>query len=229
MSLTFNCVHRMLYGYLKDNIFPVFITFAVGDLIALFFIAVYFRYTTERAYVLKVLGFFGFIYLLVTIYAILGMAGVTNQTFAQVKPIIGYIAIAAAIMLYGAPFEKVFLVLKHKTSVFIPFHMVIVGTINNGLWVIYTPFDNNWFMFVPNAICVVLGIAQLCLYYVYHPDRNRAHKESNVTVEFDDERSGIPITIVIETPKTDMTTGKHFPESPSFQLVHSPLAPLHRQ
>lgn len=220
-ALLGNCHMWMLHGYLRNNIFPVFITFAAGDVISLFFIAIYVRYTTERAYVLRVLGVTALILALVTVYAILGITGVTHQTREQVKPIIGYIAIVAAVLLYGAPFEKVLLVLRHKTSEFIPIVMVIVGTTNNALWVIYTPLDHNWFMFVPNAICVVLGLTQLCLYYFYHP--SRARQDSHISIELGDESV---ISIVIETPKTDLTTGKQFPASPSFQLMHSPLASI---
>lgn len=220
-ALLSNCHMWMLHGYLRNNIFPVFITFAVGDVISLFFITVYVRYTTERAYVLRVLGVTALILALVTVYAILGITGVTHQTREQVKPIIGYIAIVAAVLLYGAPFEKVLLVLRHKTSEFIPIVMVIVGTTNNALWVIYTPLDHNWFMFVPNAICVVLGLTQLCLYYFYHP--SHARQDSHISIELGDESV---ISIVVETPKMDLTTGKQFPASPSFQLMHSPLTSL---
>ncbi|GAB9471515.1 Mtn3-like protein [Globisporangium polare] len=222
-ALLGNCHMWMLHGYLRNNIFPVFITFAAGDVISLFFIAVYVRYTTERAYVLRVLGVAILILALVTVYAILGITGVTHQTREQLKPIIGYIAIVAAILLYGAPFEKALLVLRHKTSKFIPISMVIVGTTNNALWVIYTPLDHNWFMFVPNAICVVLGLTQLCLYHFYHPDRVRARQDSHLSIELDDDGA---IDVVIEMPTTDLTTGKQFPASPNFQLMHSPLASL---
>lgn len=217
---------RMLHGYLRHNIFPVFITFGVGDLIALAFIAIYVRYTTERAYVLKVLGFTVAVLAVVTLYALLALNGVTHQTRDQVTPIIGYIAIVAAVLLYGAPFEKVLVVLRHKSSVFIPFAMVLVGTINNALWVIYTPLDHNWFMFVPNMICLVLGLAQLSLYWFYHPSRRQLDAPLRTTsIDFGDDDSGIPVAIVIDSPKTDLTTGKAFPESPSYHVLHSPLAP----
>lgn len=218
-ALLGNCHMWMLHGYLRNNIFPVFITFAVGDVISLFFIAIYVRYTSERAYVLRVLAATALILGLVTVYAILGITGVTHQTREQVKPIIGYIAIVAAVLLYGAPFEKAVLVLRHKSSEFIPFSMVIIGTTNNALWVIYTPLDHNWFMFVPNAICIVLGLVQLGLYYFYHPDRMR--QDSQISIELDGES---PIDIVIETPATDPSTTKQFPASPSFQLMQSPVA-----
>lgn len=217
----------MLHGYLRRNIFPVFITFAVGDVVALVFIAVYVRYSTERVYVLKVLGVTVFILGAVTIYTVLALNGITNQTREQVKPIVGYVAIAAAVLLYGSPFEKAIQVLRHKTSVFLPITMVVVGTINNSLWVIYTPLDHNWFMFVPNAICSALGFTQLALYWFYHPSRSRADEARVASIdEFDFDSDGIPIAVVIESPKTDAGTDKQFPASPNFHVLHSPLAPL---
>ncbi|EEY68708.1 MtN3-like protein [Phytophthora infestans T30-4] len=94
--------------------------------------------------------------------------------YTGISHILGYLSIVAAIILYGAPFEKTSFVLRNKNASPIQLPMVICGATNNALWVIYTPLDRNWFMFIPNAICVVLGIVLLTLYVILKKFRTRS-------------------------------------------------------
>ncbi|KAG3012438.1 hypothetical protein PC120_g13887 [Phytophthora cactorum] len=122
-----------------------------------------------------------------------------------------------SIILYGAPFEKAWFVLRTKNAAPIQLPMVICGATNNALWVIYTPLDGNWFMFIPNAICVVLGISLLTLYVVYRPG-----KAVQPAVGLPDEDNAITIVVA---PKADKIASA----SPSVQPMPSPLLPLSRE
>lgn len=164
----------MLYGCLYHRFFPVVTTFAFGDAVALFFIAVYYRYTTERRYALKVLGVVIGALIVMTIYAVLGANGVTHQTRTEVEYIVGSFGILASMFLYGAGLEKIAQVLKFKTAVFIPIHMVVAGTVNQTLWLAYLGLDGNWFMFGSSVMCTTLCVVQLVLYWVYHPNKSKA-------------------------------------------------------
>lgn len=202
----------MLYGALIDNIFPITVTFSLGVLISLVYIAVFVRWTTERSYTLKVIGAAVAFLSLMTVYAILGTAGLTHQASQTVNDIVGYTTITVTVILYGSPLERVVQVLKHRSAVFIPIDMVAAGTANNGLWVVYTALVSNWFIFAPNAISVTLGVVSLILYFTFHPKRcPYPRKEEH---DFGDLIECRPSTLYLE--------------SPVFVVVHSPLTPLRK-
>ncbi|EEY67543.1 MtN3-like protein [Phytophthora infestans T30-4] len=136
VSLLGNAHMWMMYGFFCGNIFPVVVSFGFNDLAALVYISVYYTFAEDRKYVLRRYCF--------------------SQDYTGISHILGYLSIVAAIILYGAPFEKTSFVLRNKNASPIQLPMVICGATNNALWVIYTPLDRNWFMFIPNAICVVL-------------------------------------------------------------------------
>ncbi|RLN91977.1 hypothetical protein BBJ28_00021853 [Nothophytophthora sp. Chile5] len=220
VSLLGNSHMWMLYGYFCGNIFPVVVSFGFGDFAALVYIAVYYSFVDDRKYVRQVFAGVVGVLAVITLYAIIAATGATGQDYTSISHVLGYISIVAAIILYGAPFEKAVYVLRTKNAKPIQLPMVICGATNNALWVIYTPLDSNWFMFIPNAICVVLGIVLLVLYVMYHPGR-----AVQPTVNLPDDE--IAVTIVV-TPKSEMQ-GKVQTSSPSFQPMPSPLQPLSRE
>ncbi|KAG1684965.1 hypothetical protein DVH05_003207 [Phytophthora capsici] len=55
-SLLANTHNWALYGYMVENWFPIFWVFVFGDVAALSYMVVYWRYTTDRRYVVRVLA-----------------------------------------------------------------------------------------------------------------------------------------------------------------------------
>ncbi|KAL4159241.1 hypothetical protein PRNP1_005006 [Phytophthora ramorum] len=220
VSLLGNAHMWMMYGYFCNNIFPVVVSFGFGDFAAITYIAVYYKFAEDRKYVLQIVGGAVAVLGAITLYAIIAATGATGQDYTGISHVLGYLSIVAAIILYGAPFEKALFVLRNKNAAPIQLPMVICGATNNALWVIYTPLDSNWFMFIPNAICVVLGLVLLVLYAMYRPS-----KAVQQTVNLPDE--DVAITIVV-SPKAEMQ-GKVVSASPSFRPMSSPLLPLSRE
>uniref|UniRef100_K3X1W2 Bidirectional sugar transporter SWEET n=1 Tax=Globisporangium ultimum (strain ATCC 200006 / CBS 805.95 / DAOM BR144) TaxID=431595 RepID=K3X1W2_GLOUD len=213
----------MLNGYLKDKIFPIFTNFLTGDIAAVIFIAIYYYYSEDRPNVLKTLAYELIALSLVTLYFVLALYGVTDQSREQSALIVGAIGIAFSLKLYGAGFERIVLVLKNKTAIYIPIHMVVMGTINNILWLVYTALDHNWLMCGSAIMCTTLSVSQLVLYVVYYPHGRRAanHTSSGpALVNIQD----ISITIAIPQFKPD--DKRCIPESPVFHALRSPLSPL---
>ncbi|GMF41898.1 unnamed protein product [Phytophthora fragariaefolia] len=220
VSLLGNAHMWMMYGYFCGNIFPVVISFGFGDFAALTYIAIYYKFADEGKYVLQVAGGAISVLAIITSYAIIAATGATGQDYMSISRVLGYLSIIAAIILYGAPFEKALFVLRNKNAAPIQLPMVLCGATNNALWVIYTPLDSNWFMFIPNAICVVLGFVLLVLYAMYRPS-----KIAQQTVDLPDDDIAIQIVI---SPKEEMQ-GKVMSASPSFHPMPSPLRPLSRE
>jgi solute carrier family 50 (sugar transporter) len=170
LAVLFNCHAWMLYGYLDQDFFPVFTTFALGDVISLFYVVTFYRWTSKRAKTNKMLAIFSVALLATTGYGALGGLGYTGQSRQDVVQFAGYIAVVAALVLYSSPLEKVVQVFRHKSAVFLPIHMVLAGTTNNAVWVIYTTLAHKWLMFAPNMATLLVGLFQIVLYVcIYNP------------------------------------------------------------
>ncbi|POM65989.1 MtN3-like protein [Phytophthora palmivora] len=212
----------MMYGYLAENYFPIFSCYAFGDVAALAYVAVYWRYTTEHRYVARVVAMTLMVLIILSIYGIVGGLGYTSQTRAQVAKTMGYIGDTTAICLYASPMEKLFQVLKHKSAIFINAHMVIASLTNNIMWFTYGILTSNWIIIAPNILFVALNSSTLVLCIVFNPKTHPLH-ESFYAADNDD-----PIEVSVElSPKG----GSKVPNllSPEYKAMQSPLEPLRLQ
>lgn len=223
-----NCFMWTTFGFFEGNYFPVVATFGSGVLIAHAYIAVFYAYTKDRASVRRVYGVAAAFLLLVALYAVLGASGVTRQTRRGVRDVIGYAAVCVTLVLYGSPFEKVRLVLRYKSAAFLPIHMVCAGTTNNALWIAYTYLDHDWFLFVTNAMCFVLGVGQLSLYCVYDPRRcplpaDYGKEEINRN---DDHHT---VSVVVDPREVHLEDRSSTVLPSHYEPMHSPRAQTHRE
>ncbi|EGZ13007.1 hypothetical protein PHYSODRAFT_354928 [Phytophthora sojae] len=215
----------MMYGYLSANYFPVFGCFIFGDLAALSYVAVYWRYTTERRYVARVLAVVATIYIVLSTYAIVGGLGCTGQTRAEVAKNMGYIGDATSVCLYAAPMEKLLQVLKHKSAIFINAHMVAASLTNNVVWFTYGILTSNWIIIGPNILFIALNSFTLVLCIVYNPKTHPLH-ESFFAGNDDDA----PIEVSVElSPKAVAGNKAANMPSPEYKAMQSPLEPLRLQ
>ncbi|TMW60469.1 hypothetical protein Poli38472_000511 [Pythium oligandrum] len=155
--------------FLDHNYFPLFSTFVLGDVFAIIYITIYYRATTERQYVGRLIGFVVGFLTLVTIYVVLAIYGVTHQTRKQLLQVVGYIGIAVSVVLFASPFEKALQVIRHRLAVFLSINLIVASTVNKGIWVVYTLVDLDWFLFAPNMLIFAFGLVQTALYFIFHP------------------------------------------------------------
>ncbi|KAG3144040.1 hypothetical protein PI126_g14342 [Phytophthora idaei] len=84
-----------------------------------------------------------------------------------------------------------------------------------------------WFLFVTNVCCATLGIAQLTVYMIYHPSKHPlgygATLEDFLEKEKEDDGT---LLIAIDRPSVQ-SASKAIPQSPEYQMIKSPLAPLY--
>ncbi|KAF1334226.1 Bidirectional sugar transporter sweet7, partial [Globisporangium splendens] len=205
------CDHMwMIYGYVTDNTFPLLATYAVGDVLNIGFLAVYYRYSTRRAYVLKVTLVAFLCNAILTIYAVLGKRHIIHQPEHNLTQIVGFIAIASSLMLYASPFSAISRVVKTKSSASIPISMCIIGVVNNALWILFGALINDIMLIIPTSINIVLGCIQVALYFVYRPSRR--HNAAAGSVQNADRE-------LATTTTTTSSPGKH--EIP-FSIVITP-------
>ncbi|KAF1788846.1 SWEET sugar transporter [Phytophthora cactorum] len=206
VSVFANCHVWTLQGLLTNNWFPVFSTFVSGDFISIIYMVVFLRYTPDRKHAWK---------LSPSTRLCLGVF--TSLSRGQVNDIMGYLAVCVTLVLYSSPFLKIKDVVKYKTGVFIPIHMVMAGSFNNAMWITYTPMSELWFLFVTN----------LTVYMIYHPSKHPlgygATLEDFLEKEKEDDGT---LSIAIDRPSVQ-SASKAIPQSPEYQMIKSPLAPLY--
>ncbi|GMF22687.1 unnamed protein product [Phytophthora lilii] len=88
--------------------------------------------------------------------------------------VVGVIAVASSLALYASPLAAIKVVLQTRSSASLPFAMILAGTINNLLWVVYGALVNDMFLVVPAVINGALGLVQVALYGVYHSSSEAA-------------------------------------------------------
>lgn len=216
-----NCV-RMMYYYLADLIFPAFIIFVIGDAVVLVYIAIYWRYTTERRSVRRTLLVALAVLFVLSLYAVLGGTSVLGQSYHSVTNTLGFAADIVAICLYGAPMEKIYLVLKHKSAAYFQTHMVIAGALNNALWATYGILLGDWFIIAPNSLSFALSSTALVLCIVYNP-------KTHPLILHDGElpaKSEADMSVSIIATPTKVENGLDILPSPCFEPLQSPMGRL---
>ncbi|GMF22200.1 unnamed protein product [Phytophthora lilii] len=211
-------LNSMLYGWATADYFPLFATYLFGDIMAVIFIGVYFRWTKQRAYAVKAIGASFLVVVVTAVYTILGMTGATGQSTHQVGLVTGYMMAVGSVLLYISPFETIKTVLKTRSGASIPFGMCLAGATSNILWMINGLLTNDIFIFLLGTVCAALGMVQVALYLVYRPGRTQVDAEV-VEPPQPGKKLVLPVT-ALNSPQSDGTTGTL--PSPVFIAVHSP-------
>ncbi|EGZ18775.1 hypothetical protein PHYSODRAFT_255427 [Phytophthora sojae] len=158
----------MMYGYLAKIYFPVFSCFLVGDFAAVIYLVIYYHYSDNKRYLIRSIVTTVVILFVLTLYAILGGFGVTNQTRHEVSTVLGFFADIASVCLYCAPMEKLYMVLKHKSAAFMNLPMVLAGYMN-VIWLTFGSLLGNWFMISINIFFFSMNSFTLVVYHIYDP------------------------------------------------------------
>ncbi|KAL4174760.1 hypothetical protein KRP22_006690 [Phytophthora ramorum] len=203
----------MLYGYLADNMFPIFATQAFSQLAALSYNIVYFRWSVpeKRTDLLKLYTRAFAVHCAFSIYTVLGVSGVTNQTKGSVGDWVGYAAIVINIWMYASPLATLKHVIETKSSASIPINLSAMIFVSASLWLASGIVDDDFFVWGINAIGTVLSFIQIVVYYIYRSSEVKA--QSNI--EDGD------LTVVI-----DNATTAALGESPAYKPLPSPRIPV---
>lgn len=183
----------MLYGHVTNNMFPIFLTYAIGDALSIIFLAVYLCYATDRKAVFKTCLIALVCNAAVSLYVILGMNGVFNQ---NVTPVVGITAVTSSLLMYASPFAAIRVVLQTRSSVSMPFAMILAGVINNLLWIVYGFLVFDLIVVIPSSVNMFLGIIQVALYGLFHPSRCTTGGDDALCHLPKDQRSELTYTVM---------------------------------
>nr|XP_043622764.1 bidirectional sugar transporter SWEET2 [Erigeron canadensis] len=165
-----NCLICAWYGtpfISSDNILVTTVNSA-GAVFQLTYIIIYISCAEKRkkfnmsALLLAVFGVFAVI--------VIGSLLVTDLEVRHL--LIGFLSCATLISMFASPLSVMNLVIQTKSVEFMPFYLSLSTFLMSTAFMLYGIFNFDAFIYVPNGIGTILGIAQLVLYFYYH-DKSR--------------------------------------------------------
>ncbi|KAG6612231.1 MtN3-like protein [Phytophthora cinnamomi] len=221
----------MMYGYMAKIYFPVFSCFLVGDFAALIYLTIYFHYSNSRSYVIRSITAVLTVLTILSLYAIAGGLGHTRQSRHEVSTVLGFFADIASVCLYCAPIERLFMVLKHKSAVFINLPMVLAGYANNTIWLTFGSLIQNYFMISINIFFFTMNSITLVVYQIYnpktHPLKDGWDAISSKSSKVDDFHIQVAVDVSEDLKTTDMKSDKILlgPPIPHYEINRSRVVP----
>ncbi|EGZ23370.1 hypothetical protein PHYSODRAFT_482891 [Phytophthora sojae] len=152
-----------IFGYLTDSIFPLMVTQLFGELASVVFTVFYYRYAVDRRSLHRLLtGGLAFCAVL-TLYVVLGVTGVTNQSDYHVGKTLGYVGLVVNIWI--------------KSAASLPINISVMMLFSTALWVSTAIVDDDVIIMSINIIGIMLSITQIAVYMHYQPNRSVVAQE----------------------------------------------------
>ncbi|KAG7385275.1 hypothetical protein PHYBOEH_009091 [Phytophthora boehmeriae] len=179
VSMLVNCHVWLLYGILRNSIFPVAVTQGFGELVAFVCNIIYFRWSTpeERKGLIKLYLMALPFYCALTVFFVLSEANVTSQTHHDASTVLGYVGVIINVCLFVSPLARLKHVIETKSAASIPINLSLMMFVSSVLWVATGLLDSDYFITGLNVAGVVLGAIQMVLYYNYRPKRGIQDQE----------------------------------------------------
>lgn len=229
IMLFFNCFLWTMYGFLIDSIFPVIVVNGFGCLTCAFFSAIYYRWSTKRAMLLKTFAVVGSFLLVMLAYTVLGVHGVTHQSHAQVQKVLGFVAVAVNIAVYASPLDTIKTVVKTRSAASMPASLCVMNGINGSLWVTFGAVIGDMFMLTSNVIGVALSAVQVALIVKFRPRKQQQTQQLPVTIPLDEVASSKLEFSLVLSPQAQSAANKGDGgggvRSPEYVSITSPMEP----
>ncbi|KAL3673048.1 hypothetical protein V7S43_002343 [Phytophthora oleae] len=201
-----------VYGYLTDSIFPLMATQLFGMGAAIAFTVVYYRWAVDRPALDRLLVGGLVLCAVITLYIVLGVAGVTSQNDDQVGTTLGYGALVTNLWMYASPLGTIRHVIKTKSAASLPINISVMMLFNTVLWVTLAIVDNDMIILAVNVTGFWLAISQITVYMRYRPNKSIAAHEEAPSL------SNKQISVIISP-----TNGLGPVKSPVYQALASPI------
>ena len=153
-----NCILWADYGLVKND-FMVYFANGIGGTITLIFISVYLVFLAKESIPLSL----GYIVLLLAV-----VFGIMIGFFLIDYNITGYVAMIFNVLMYAAPGEKIFQVIKTGNYNLIPIFSTIGGLACSLCWLMYGIYQRDWKLYVPNALGLAFAVLQVVIFLIYY-------------------------------------------------------------
>eukprot|EP01084_Bolivina_argentea_P135540 238812_1 len=154
------------YGILTDDS-VILITNATGVILGIIYSAIFYQYCPNKQYMIKLVqGSFA------TITILFLFTFFSDPQFAVNS--LGLLGSLSAILLMSSPLVVMQMVIKEKTSIYLPVPTVIATFINALSWLLYGVTVKDPYVWFPNGIGLLAAIVQVCLLFAYEreiPDK----------------------------------------------------------
>ncbi|ESR62833.1 hypothetical protein CICLE_v10016510mg [Citrus x clementina] len=160
-----NCLITLWYGMplVSPGIILVATVNSVGAVFQLIYVSIFISYA-EKAIKLKIAG------LLIAVFLVfLAIVFTSMEVFDSNgrRLFVGYLSVASLISMFASPLFIIKLVIKTRSIEFMPFYLSLSTFLMSLSFLAYGMFKDDPFIYVPNGIGTLLGIAQLMLYSYY--------------------------------------------------------------
>ncbi|KAH9749242.1 Bidirectional sugar transporter SWEET2a [Citrus sinensis] len=177
-----NCLITLWYGMplVSPGIILVATVNSVGAVFQLIYVSIFISYA-EKAIKVILLCLIGLVIgmmrnslkisgLLIAVFLVfLAIVFTSMEVFDSNgrRLFVGYLSVASLISMFASPLFIIKLVIKTRSVEFMPFYLSLSNFLMSLSFLAYGLFKDDPFIYVPNGIGTLLGIAQVMLYSYY--------------------------------------------------------------
>ena len=154
-----NCILWADYGLLDDS-FEVYFANGIGGVITLAWITIYLIFVAKQKFKFA---------LFLNILLLGGVGGISYVFYMIIsKKLTGLIAMIFNVLMYAAPGEKIFRVIKLRNYNLIPIFSTIGGFFCSLCWLMFGIYKGDSNLIIPNGLGLFFAILQVIVYIVYY-------------------------------------------------------------
>ncbi|KAL8140512.1 hypothetical protein V2J09_006533 [Rumex salicifolius] len=137
---------------------------SVGAVFQLTYIILFISYA-EKTKKIKMIG------LLVAVFAVFATVVFVSLEIYDPHPrqmFVGWLSTASLVSMFASPLFIINLVIRTRSVEYMPFHLSLATFLMSLSFLTYGLFKNDPFIYAPNGIGTLLGVAQLALYSYFN-------------------------------------------------------------
>ena len=164
-----NCILWIDYGLIKESL-QLYLTCAIGGCLTLIWSTIYLIFFAKKNFVLSL------VYNISALAVILGLLFLFYSIDVEIT---GYVALIFNILMYVAPGEKIYTVIKTGNYELIPIFSTIGTLLCAGCWLIYGIYQVDLNLIIPNVLGLLFGFLQMFIYCIYKSKQNNKKNEES--------------------------------------------------